>query len=145
MSIQYNEKSFFSYEISQSSQKLGQFTKNIYKITFSNHKRQSWLVFGNFPVRIFKTTSEFFMTFVLKTAFIPKFLAIITRDCPHKSLQWLDQIDWTWIINIQDLFSSFSMPGSLQILISSFLVFSSFWLHDFLYFKFPFCLSCLPH
>ena len=35
------------------------------------------------------------------------------------------------------------MPGSLQILVTSFLVFSSFSLHDFLYFKFPFCLSCL--
>ena len=34
------------------------------------------------------------------------------------------------------------MPGSLQILVTSFLVFSSFWLRDFLYFKFPFCLSC---
>ena len=136
------KKSFFSYEISQSSQKLGQFTRNIYWITFSNHKRRSWLLFRNFLVGIFKTSSEFFMNFIVKTTFIWKILAIITRNCPHKSLQWLDQIDWTWIINIQDLFSSFSMPGSLQILISSFLVFSSFWLRDFLYFKFPFCLSC---
>ena len=35
------------------------------------------------------------------------------------------------------------ITGSLQILITSFLVFPSFWLHDFLYFKFLFCLSCL--
>ena len=36
------------------------------------------------------------------------------------------------------------LTGSLQILVTSFLVvFPSFWLHDFLYFKFLFCLSCL--
>ena len=35
------------------------------------------------------------------------------------------------------------MLSSLEILVTLFLVFSSFWLHDFLYFKFPFCLSCL--
>ena len=35
------------------------------------------------------------------------------------------------------------VPGSLQFLLTLFLVFSSFWLRDFLYFKFPFCLSCL--
>ena len=35
------------------------------------------------------------------------------------------------------------MPGSLQILLTSFLVFWSLWLRDFLYFKFLFCLSCL--
>ena len=35
-----------------------------------------------------------------------------------------------------------AMPGSLQILVNSF-IFSSFWLRDFFYFKFPFCLSCL--
>ena len=31
----------------------------------------------------------------------------------------------------------------IQILVTSFLVFSSFCLRDFLYFRFPFCLSCL--
>ena len=35
------------------------------------------------------------------------------------------------------------MPSSLQILVTSFLVFLSFWLHDFLYLKLSFCLSCL--
>ena len=35
------------------------------------------------------------------------------------------------------------MPGSLYILVTLFLVFSSFWLNDFLYLKFPFCLACL--
>ena len=39
--------------------------------------------------------------------------------------------------------SFYSMPVSLQILVTSFLVSSSFCLRDFLYFKFPFCLSCL--
>ena len=35
------------------------------------------------------------------------------------------------------------LPGSLQILVTSFLVFSSFWLGDFLSLKFSVCLSCL--
>ena len=35
------------------------------------------------------------------------------------------------------------MLGSLQILVTSFLVISSFWLRDFLYFNFLICLSCL--
>ena len=35
------------------------------------------------------------------------------------------------------------MLGSLQILVTLILVFLSFWLRDFLYFKFPFCLACL--